>query len=183
MLMLLAFSLMAAYGTMAYRRHLRGPWYKYLLPRGAGVAHWSAAAKLPLNAATFTWHNKQHVHRIWMTFFKVSRSAVAGNHSNDQADSFVAHLFPASRGWLKPRMAVETVFGVRMLLWQGYRRSTAPSTAPHSAPRITAFRYLLVKASGGGRLKAFLFGADHAPQRIDNEIFLQMADRMAAGEP
>ena len=183
MLLLLAFALMAACGTMAYRRQLQGPWYKNLVPNGAGPAHWSAAATLPSNAATFTWHDRRHVHRIWMTFFKISRSTLVGEHSNVQASPFVTRLFPASHGWIKPRMTMEKILGVPMLLWQSYRHSTGHAPATRTAQRVMAFRYVLMKASGGGRLETLIFGANHAPRRVDNAIFLQMVDRMAVGEP
>jgi hypothetical protein len=182
MLLLLALALTSAWGTMAYRRHLQGPWYKKLLPQGA-AASTSARAGFPGNAATFSWRSKLHPYPLEMTFFKVDRSAIEADHSAMQKSPLAIRLFPKSQGWLQPHMTIERVLGIPLLLWQSFLAAPPKPASSHTIiTRITAFRYVVLKPVGSDRFDVLVFGAHHAPGRFDNALFAQLVDRMVVGE-
>lgn len=183
MLLLLALALTSAWGTMAYRQHVQGPWYKKLLPQGATASN-STRAGFPGHAATFSWRSKLHPYPLELTFFRVDRSTIEADHSAMQKSPLAIRLFPKSQGWLQPHMTIERVLGIPLLLWQSFRAAPPKSASSHTIiKQIKAFRYVVLKPFGSNQFDVLVFGADHAPGRFDNALFLQLVDRMVVGEP
>lgn len=181
MLLLLAGAILAACGAMAYRHRLQGPWYKNMLPFGAKPAPWTPAGILPGRAETYSWHRKSSMHKLHMAFVQIGRAAVIDAHSNLQSTPLMTRLFPKDKGWLAPHDLMRRVQGVPMLFWQSLRRPIGvPST--HPAGAVAAFRYVVMRATDDNRLDVFMFGADHAPGRFDNLVFLQLVARMAVAD-
>ncbi len=183
MLILLGVALLAARGSMAYRRALRGPWYKTLLPSGAMATRLPVANALPSDAATYIWHQPGH-HHIMLAFFNATRESIVGSGSTTvHASPFIRQLFPHSHGWATPKPAIESFMGIPLLIWRSHRVATHTPAAAPGKPPIDGIRFLMARSIGGGRFHVVVFGYGHSLSVYDKEIFLSVAARLAHQNP
>lgn|GEM_PF-6862646 len=180
MLLLLIVSLVAARGTMAFRRVMRGPWYRNLMPPEAKKSPVPLATGLPADTATYVLHQRGH-HRVMLAFFIAGRNLIVGHTSTKvTASRFIDGLFPKAHGWAAPAPAIVDIMGVPILMWRSYRMAKTPATMP-GVNQMRPVRLLVARSTGEGKFRVAVIGFSHGLSIYDRKQLLKLVTGMARG--